>query len=106
MPKKSPGYPTLSKAERATASGHIADHMSHLDEHPGGREQAIAIGLRQAAPEKYEKFASRGGGKKKDGDDGDDKDGKKPFGGKDKKKPRFPEKPDENEDEDDGDRRS
>lgn len=100
MPKKSPGYPTLSKAERATASGHIAEHMSHLDEHPGGREQAIAIGLRQAAPEKYEKFASRGGGKKKD--DGDkDKDADKG-----KKKPRFPDKPaDDDEDEDDGDTR-
>jgi hypothetical protein len=60
----SPGYPTLSKAERKQASSFIAEHMGHLEKHPGGPKQAIAIGLRQAAPGKYDKFASRKSGKK------------------------------------------
>ena len=62
---KSIGFPTLSKDEKAKASERIAHHLDHAEDHPGGHEQAIAIGLREAAPEKYDKFKSRGTGPKK-----------------------------------------
>ena len=38
----------LPKAKQALASTNIAEHMHHLKKHPGGREQAIAIGIAQA----------------------------------------------------------
>lgn len=64
---KGPGYPTLSKAERAEASRLIKKHLNDLSQWPGGEKQAIAVGLAQAAPAKYKKFRSRKANKKDDG---------------------------------------
>lgn len=66
MPTKgrSPAYPTLSKAEKKKASERIAVHMGHSDHTP---EQAVAIGLREAAPEKYAAFDKKRKGSKGDG---------------------------------------
>lgn len=56
MEMGNPAYPTLSGDEQKEASRLI---KKHVGDYP--REQAIAIGLRQAAPEKYKSFdASRG----------------------------------------------
>lgn len=55
-----PMYPELDEGERENAGERIDYHYGHLDRHPGGGAQATAIGLREAAPEKYEQFrASR-----------------------------------------------
>ena len=66
---ENPAYPELSPEERQEAGERIGEHMGH--NHPGGREQAIAIGLRQAAPGKYDEFEG-GRGKKKAEHDGDE----------------------------------
>lgn len=62
---KSLGFPTLSSAEKKKAAELIKEHLGHIEKHPGGHKQAIAIALRQAAPEKHELFSRRGTGPKK-----------------------------------------
>lgn len=52
-------YPKLTKAERRAAGERIAHHHRHLGRHKGGRRQAIAIGIREAAPDKYSRYARR-----------------------------------------------
>jgi hypothetical protein len=61
---KGPGYPTLAASERAEASRLIKKHLNSLSDWPGGEKQAIAVGLAQAAPEKYKKFRARKANKK------------------------------------------
>jgi len=50
---ENPEYPSLDPEERKKASERIRLHMGHADH---TREQAIAIGLRESAPEKYKSF--------------------------------------------------
>lgn len=61
--KRSIGYPSLSKAEKKKAAERIAVHMGHSDHTPA---QAVAIGLREAAPEKYAAFDKKRKGSKGD----------------------------------------
>lgn len=48
-------YSHMSEQERELSSENIRKHMHHLGRHPGGREQAIAIGLHQGEEGKREK---------------------------------------------------
>lgn len=46
--RKKVKYKQMSKKKKDLASENIREHHHHLDKHPGGHEQAIAIGLSQA----------------------------------------------------------
>jgi hypothetical protein len=67
--KRSPAYPTLSKAERKAATAFITDHLNHVDDHAGGHGHAVATGLRQAAPHKYDAWCAKRAKGQGDGDD-------------------------------------
>lgn len=50
-------YGRFTKKEKVLSSENIRKHMHHLDKHPGGQEQAVAIGLHQAEKGEKEKAA-------------------------------------------------
>jgi hypothetical protein len=61
--EKARNFPKLSKEKQKLAGENIAAHMKHKEKHPGGRKQAIAIGIAQARADKkeeLEKARSRG----------------------------------------------
>lgn len=59
VPGEEPPYPMLDEDEQSAAEMSIAARLEQADTLPGGRDQAIMIGIREAAPEKFDEFEAQ-----------------------------------------------